>query len=144
MNLSTKLKAYRRMLDLTQDSIADALGIERSTYANYETGQKYPSGEVIQMLAKLYSLPVDYLSPPEERPSSNMPLMLADVDPIPWETPTENDINQSDDFNFASLSADEKMLVVRYRLKKATENRSKEILDADDIDRFLERFHTDI
>ena len=144
MNLPTKLKAYRHMLNLTQDSIADALGIERSTYANYETGKKYPPSDVIQILAKLYSLPISFLSPPEERPSLDVSLVLSDVDLIPWEIPAKDSTAQEDTFDFASLSADEKMLVVRYRLKKAAEDRHGKIFDSDEIDRFIESFHTEL
>lgn len=43
---------------LTQKQVADALNMERSTYAYYESGVSHPSGEMIIRLSNLFN--VDY------------------------------------------------------------------------------------
>ena len=42
-DLTKKLKLLRHKYDLTQDDVANALEIHRSTYAYYEIGRTIPS-----------------------------------------------------------------------------------------------------
>jgi len=55
---SLVLRKYRKNAGLTQKQVAEALNVERSTYAYYETGTTHPSGLMIMRLAKI--LNVDY------------------------------------------------------------------------------------
>lgn len=61
MELHEKLKYYRKNLNLTQQQVADALGIKRSAYAYYETGKSMPKLPVLKLIAKLYNLSLDML-----------------------------------------------------------------------------------
>ncbi len=143
MSFAKKLRAYRHMMELTQDSIADALGIERTTYANYESGKKLPPADLVRLLARLFSLPVENLSPPSTYKNETASTMsLSDYEYIPWELPEDDPTNQ-EPIDFLSLSAEEKMLIVRYRLKKAAENRPDPSDVIDDIDAFIKQFHSD-
>lgn len=61
MDLAEKLKYFRKKSHLTQQQVADAIGIERSAYSYYELRKTNPKIETLQMLAKLYNTNVDLL-----------------------------------------------------------------------------------
>ena len=56
--LSSKLKEYRKLCGLTQKQVADALGIDRSTYTYYETGKTTPDVLTLKRLCDLFAVPV--------------------------------------------------------------------------------------
>ena len=51
-----KLKLLRTKLGLTQSAVAEALGVERSTYTYYELGKTIPSWDILKKLAKLFNI----------------------------------------------------------------------------------------
>lgn len=55
-----RIKALRKERGLTQQQLAEVLGVDRTSIAKYETGQ-LPSAEVILRLAEYFSVSVDYL-----------------------------------------------------------------------------------
>lgn len=56
-----QLKVLRKREGMTQAEVSAKLGIDRSTYAKYETGQSEPNFDMVQKLASLYSTTVDFL-----------------------------------------------------------------------------------
>lgn len=54
---SLVLRQCRENAGLTQKQVADALSVERSTYAYYETGTTHPSGAMIIKLARIFNIP---------------------------------------------------------------------------------------
>ena len=68
--LTKRLRYLREYNAVTQREIADALCIERSTYAYYELGETQPSLLTLVKLARLYDVTTDYLLgiQPEEKP----------------------------------------------------------------------------
>ena len=70
--LTTQLRHLRGYNAVTQREIADALCIDRSTYAYYELGETQPSLLMLARLAKLYDVTTDYLlgiQPEEKQPT---------------------------------------------------------------------------
>ena len=59
-DLTKKLKLLRHKYDLTQDDVANALEIHRSTYAYYEIGRTIPSIGILKALSRLYRVPIDF------------------------------------------------------------------------------------
>lgn len=53
---SLVLRQCRENSGLTQKQVADALNVERSTYAYYETGTTHPSGTMIIKLANIFNV----------------------------------------------------------------------------------------
>lgn len=53
---SLVLRQCRENSGLTQKQVADALNVERSTYAYYETGTTHPSGSMIIKLANIFNV----------------------------------------------------------------------------------------
>ena len=52
--LKQTLKLLREANNYTQENVADFLGIKRSTYSNYETGDREAPWMVLEKLANLY------------------------------------------------------------------------------------------
>ena len=75
--LGERLRSLRIGKGLTQKQVAEALGIERSTYTYYEVGRTLPGLPVFIQLVKLYKTSADYLlgiEPPEQGgPDSSTP-----------------------------------------------------------------------
>lgn len=53
---SKKLKIIRKQNGLTQQQVADALGITRSAYCSYETGRRSIDFDVVGKLSKFYHI----------------------------------------------------------------------------------------
>ena len=55
------LAPRRRAAGLTQQAVADALGVERATVGMWETGATWPSARVLPALADLLCCSIDEL-----------------------------------------------------------------------------------
>lgn len=56
-----RLKARRTALGVSQDDLANAMGMSRANIANYETGRNFPFTESLIELADKLHTTVDYL-----------------------------------------------------------------------------------
>lgn len=61
MSLHERIKRMRIMHKLTQQEVANKLGIARGTYSNYETGLREPDAKTIASIADLFGVTTDYL-----------------------------------------------------------------------------------
>lgn len=59
--LSRNLRTFRTQCSLSQLQVANALGIDRSTYSCYEIGKTQPHPNVLLRLAHLFNVSVDEL-----------------------------------------------------------------------------------
>lgn len=109
------LREIRHKNKLTQQHLADCLGLTRSAYCSYETGRRTPDLETIIKLSKFYRIPAEqFLGENTEN--------IADTGVQYGEHPDMQFLSQ--------LSAKEIDLVVNYRIsseadKKALLNTSK-------------------
>lgn len=55
------LKALRDMNNLTQQQMADILGIQRPTYSRYENGERQPDFGLLCEISQKFNVSVDYL-----------------------------------------------------------------------------------
>ena len=62
MILGDKLKMLRKERGLTQAQVAEKIGQERSTVACYEANTRKPAVDVLEKLAHLYGVTLDYFS----------------------------------------------------------------------------------
>ena len=53
--------ALRKEKGLTQDELAQKLGISKSSVAMWETGQRLPSPDVYELIADYFNVDIDYL-----------------------------------------------------------------------------------
>lgn len=56
-----RLRSLREHRNLYQKDVAEALEIDRTTYAKYESGTSEPSFEILKKLAKFFEVTTDYL-----------------------------------------------------------------------------------
>ena len=56
-----KLKILRKSKHLTQQQVADRIGVSKAMISAYETDSKLPSIEIFVRLSRLYGTTVDYL-----------------------------------------------------------------------------------
>ena len=62
MQLHEKLKALRMRNRFTQQDIADKLGVTRSTVSNFEIGRRKPEVDILEKLAAIYGVDLNYFS----------------------------------------------------------------------------------
>ena len=65
-----QLKVFRKKMGLTQADVADHLGIDRSTYAKYETGQSEPNFDMLHKISLLFGTSIDVLINGNAAPTS--------------------------------------------------------------------------
>lgn len=56
-----RLKKLRKALDLTQQELADRIGMKRNTIANYESKRNEPSTAVISLICREFNVNEDWL-----------------------------------------------------------------------------------
>ncbi|SDJ62270.1 helix-turn-helix domain-containing protein [Paenibacillus naphthalenovorans] len=56
-----RLRKLREKKGISQTEAAKRLGIVRTTYSNYESGNREPDIETIEKIARFYDVSVDYL-----------------------------------------------------------------------------------
>lgn len=59
--IGSRLTKLRKARKLTQDEVSKNTGINRSTYSNYESGNREPDIDTIKMLAKYFDVSVNYI-----------------------------------------------------------------------------------
>ena len=79
-DLSGKLRYYREASALSHRQVADALGIERSTYTKYETGDSHPRLPTLLRIAEIYNVPPEALLPDIGRDSSSKMVLDSSAD----------------------------------------------------------------
>ncbi len=107
--LNKKLKLFRMQNKLSQQHLADALGVERSTYCGYETGRRKVNVETLLKLSEFYNLP-----------------MSAFLDEPSNKNVAEENYESADTMYLSHLSKEERDLIVYYRL--AQKQNKKEAL----------------
>ena len=103
--LGDRLRAIRKEHGLTQQNIADVLGVDRTTYTVYEGGSITPSPATLVKLSQIYNVTVGYLIGVEE----NHP----ELRKIPDEK-QEKKLLSSDPFSL--LKKEEKELLLYFRV----------------------------
>ena len=61
MNFGEKLKILRTGQKMTQQALADRIGVAKSVVSYYESGERYPSYDVLVRIAHVFHTTTDYL-----------------------------------------------------------------------------------
>ncbi len=61
MNFGEKLKMLRTGQNLTQQQLATRLGVQKSVISYYESGERFPSYDVLIKIARVFHTTTDYL-----------------------------------------------------------------------------------
>ena len=76
MNFGVRLKKIHKNKHLTQQQLADRLGVAKSVVSYYETGDRFPSYDVLIKIARTFHVTTDYLlkdAPEEAAPKAAAP-----------------------------------------------------------------------
>ena len=101
--IADRLVKLRRMTGLTQDAVANAIGIGRTNYSHYENQKATPPMDKIVRLAAVFGVTTDFLLGQEQ---TMAPSSLHDS---PF--PTFDDMTEQ----LSRLKEDELILVLQYR-----------------------------
>lgn len=113
--LSEQLKIIRKANKFTQQGLADAIGIERSTYASYETGRNKPDAVLLSKIAKVFDVSSDFILEID----TTVPLNVEDI-PVQYKKKSGNKL-------VSTLSKEEKNVLAKYRL--LSDNKKAELVD---------------
>lgn len=113
--LSEQLKIIRKANKFTQQGLADAIGIERSTYASYETGRNKPDVILLSKIAKVFDVSSDFILEID----TTVPLNMEDI-PVQYKKKSDNKL-------VSTLSKEEKGVLAKYRL--LSDNKKTELVD---------------
>lgn len=113
--LSEQLKIIRKANKFTQQGLADAIGIERSTYASYETGRNKPDVILLSKIAKVFDVSSDFILEID----TTVPLNMEDI-PVQYKKKSGNKL-------VSTLSKEEKSVLAKYRL--LSDNKKTELVD---------------
>ena len=73
-----QLKILRLSHKLTQQEVANILGVDRTTYVKYETGKSEPTFETLVRLADYFGVSTDYLLGRTDNPNTEEPAVKKD------------------------------------------------------------------
>ena len=117
MLLNQRLKHFRTSSGLTQQQVADVLGLDRSTYAYYESGKTTPDIKSVNKLLKIFNISYYELM---EEPD---PAVVTVSDPD-----AEVEEEEEDALHIYDLSKIEKRLVIYFRV--LSPNQQKDLLES--------------
>ncbi len=75
--IGTRLRELRTIKHLTQQQVADKIGLTRPAYTAYETGKRVPDGPMTARLASIYDVTTDYIL---ERTDNKSPIKDNETD----------------------------------------------------------------
>jgi transcriptional regulator with XRE-family HTH domain len=78
-----RLRLLREKRGLSQGEAAKRMGIVRTTYSNYEAGNREPDIETLNKMAKFYDVSIDYLLGNEvKKEESKPPESLSELEEV--------------------------------------------------------------
>jgi transcriptional regulator with XRE-family HTH domain len=72
MDIGNKIKTLRLSKPLTQNELADILGVSKSTMSNYERNISTPAPDILLKLATYFKVTIDYLFNEKQDNSMNL------------------------------------------------------------------------
>lgn len=102
MNISANLQYLRKRDRITQEELADKLGVSRQSVSKWETGEAYPETDKLINICELFGVSLDKLvrekiadGPPEPSPAPDAPEAekaseVAPVDPVEFHSHMKN------------------------------------------------------
>lgn len=117
-----RLKKLRKEYKMTQEDLANKLGLVRTAIANYETGRTNPDVETLNLIADIFDTTTDYLLGRTDIRGS-----LYKVEKPPKYTYTPSERNILDEIHNLSPESQEeiKKLIELYKIKDMQKRNSK-------------------
>ena len=82
---ASKLKNLRTVSHLSQKKLAKEINVSRSCLANYESGKRFPSEDILEIIAKYFKVSVDFLTEnnqpyiQESNPNNKLSCILKEI-----------------------------------------------------------------
>ena len=111
--LGLKLKYYRESCELSQQQIANALNVDRSTYTYYETGKTTPSASTLLKLSKIFNVPCSIFL---ESINQELDLNSLVADSVGNKKSRDTTGSYESDEKIYDLSKEEKDILIAYRV----------------------------
>ena len=90
LTIGENIRKLRREKDMTQERLAELLGVTYQSVSRWENGTAYPDMELLPPLAQLFGVSVDaLLGMPEEEKLARSKKMISDFCKATFETPTD-------------------------------------------------------
>ena len=124
--LDKKLKYFRENCELSQQQVANALNVDRSTYTYYETGKTTPSASTLLKLSKIFNVPCAVFLESINQ-ELNLNSRVADADGAYLAQYEEENAVVTADDRIYGLNKEEKELIASYRVLDAEQ---KDAFDA--------------
>ena len=121
LNLGERLKLLREENKITQEQLAEHLGVGRPTIAGYETKGKQPSFEILDKIADFFNVSIDYLL---GRSDIKNPSTVSIEDDNKKDS-TSNEIAEQIDKLSPESQEELKKLIELYKLKDMQKNNSE-------------------
>lgn len=124
--LGLKLKYYRESCEMSQQQIANALNVDRSTYTYYETGKTTPSASTLLKLSKIFNVPCSIFL---ESINQELDLNSLVADSVGNKKSRDTTGSYESDEKIYDLSKEEKDILIAYRvLNKSGQEKAQEYL----------------
>ena len=75
------LRSLRRAADITQEQLANELGVHPMTISNWETGKTVPPGDLLMRLAAMYGVRAEDIDLNRTAESSHGPVTDSHMEP---------------------------------------------------------------
>lgn len=72
--IGMRVRECRNEIGLSQEGLAEKLGMKRTNVANYEGGRVVPPGNILLEMAEIFGVTTDYLLGISDDPDSSIPL----------------------------------------------------------------------
>ena len=89
IKIGDRLKSLRKKENLTQSQFAEKIGLPRTTYANYENNSREPSKEILEKIATVLNITVEFLIYGDLTEKPDVTIALHNDDGIDSELPEE-------------------------------------------------------
>lgn len=80
MDMAEQIRTYRRRQDLSQEALAERMGVSRQAVTKWETGKARPSTEKLLRLSQVLEVPLEQLTGAEPAPARGPSVPKA----LPW------------------------------------------------------------
>lgn len=128
MNLGERIARLRKMKGLSQDELADLLGVSRGAISMYEINKREPDYETLEKLATFFGVSTDYLlGRTDKLTGKDAPLWL-DRDAPPTDIELEKFLETANvHFNGAPLDEEDKEDIIAFlRVKWERERKRRQ------------------
>ena len=119
-----RLKELRKQTgNLSQQDVADLLGMERSSFSKYETGVANPSMNVLVKLCDLYGVGIDELLGEKENS-------------VTFREKSSGESGEDPNLRFGNLTKSETLMILKMRLMDEGEREKLEKLISDEAEKY--------